>query len=158
MKLWRIATDTEDYTADDLSGKGAEMTGGRWNRVGTPLVYTADSRALACLEVFVHLNAGRKLPLNRYLVEVELPDAAWRGRTRFVPEDHVGWDAEPKGKVSIDWGTDWARGGSSLLAEVPSVIVPEESIVLINPLHPNAASMTCTKIRKWTFDQRIRLG
>jgi RES domain-containing protein len=48
--LWRIAADTPAYEAHDLSGKGAELSGGRWNRKGTPVVYASVSRALACLE------------------------------------------------------------------------------------------------------------
>ena len=156
MKVWRIATDTPDYTADDLSGRGAEMTGGRWNRKGTPLLYTSTSRALACLEVFAHLSVGVPLPLNRYLVDIEFPFTAWEDRKLFRVDVLVGWDAEPAGKVSLDWGDDWARSGRSLLAEVPSVIIPEESNILINPEHPDARELKCRKIRKWTFDQRVR--
>ena len=36
--LWRIGTDTPRYEAHDMTGKGAELSGGRWNRPGTPLV------------------------------------------------------------------------------------------------------------------------
>ncbi|MEP7000949.1 MAG: RES family NAD+ phosphorylase [bacterium] len=158
MKLWRIATDTPDYTADDLSGKGAEITGGRWNRRGTPLLYASTSRALACLETFAHLNAGAALPLNRYLVEIDIPHAAWRDRAQFSAAEFVGWDAEPAGKVSLDWGTDWARGMTTLMAEVPSVIVPEESNVLINPAHADSAGLVCDKLRKWLYDPRLRLA
>jgi len=68
IDVWRIAAETPDYEAHDLSGKGAEQTGGRWNRKGTPLIYTSVSRALACLETVVHLSSGDALPLNRYLV------------------------------------------------------------------------------------------
>nr|WP_295112583.1 RES family NAD+ phosphorylase [uncultured Caulobacter sp.] len=50
MSLWRIATDAPTYTADDMTGKGAEIDGGRWNGKGVPALYTATSRALACLE------------------------------------------------------------------------------------------------------------
>ena len=56
VSLWRIASDTPDYTADDTTGAGAKKTGGRWNRKGIALIYTAESRALACLETLVHLN------------------------------------------------------------------------------------------------------
>lgn len=154
--LWRVGTDTPDYEAHDLTGKGAEITGGRWNRAGTPLVYTSTSRALACLETIVHLAAAKPLPLNRYLVEIAVPAAAWDGRIVVDPTAYVGWDAEPAGKVSLDWGTTWAAGQSALLAEVPSVIVPEESNVLINPRHPDAGAVTTVKLRKWTYDARLR--
>lgn len=45
-RLWRIGTDALTYTADDLSGTGARITGGRWNSKGTAVTYTSSSRAL----------------------------------------------------------------------------------------------------------------
>lgn len=74
--VYRIGTDTPDYEADDLSGKGAEITGGRWNEKGVAVVYAAENRSLACLETLVHLAAGG-LPFNRYLVEISIPDPVW---------------------------------------------------------------------------------
>jgi len=154
LAFWRIATDTPDHTADDLSGQGAERAGGRWNARGTPLVYASSSRALACLETVVHLGGGLALPLNRYLVCIELPHAVWAARTVFHAPRHVGWDALPPGRVSIAWGTAWAQGGASCLAEVPSVIVPEESNLLINPRHPDARRIRARKLRRWLYDPR----
>jgi RES domain-containing protein len=156
VTVWRIGTDTPDYEAHDLSGKGAEKTGGRWNRKGTPMVYASISRSLACLETVVHLGGGDPLPLNRYLVQIHIPIALWNPRLRLDPAQHVGWDAEPAGKVSMDWGTAWIQGKTALLAEVPSVIVVEEPNILINPTHSDANSLTATKVRRWTYDQRIK--
>jgi len=153
--VWRIAADTADYASDDLSGKGAETTGGRWNRKGTPLVYTANSIALACLETVVHLSGADPLPLNRYLIRIEVPSPAWKARTRFDPSSHVGWDALPAGLVSLDWGTLWARSTHTLVAQVPSIVVPEEDNILLNPCHPDAAKLLVMKVRKWTFDIRL---
>jgi RES domain-containing protein len=150
--VWRIATDTPDYGADDLSGRGAERTGGRWNRKGTPLIYTSMSVALACLETLVHLTGGMSLPLNRYLVRISVSPTAWRKRVIFDPAQHVGWDAEPPGLVSMDWGTRWARSGASLLAEVPSVVVPEEFNILINPASKGAVRLNVSKLRHWRYD------
>ena len=155
-RLWRIATDTPSYTADDASGEGARITGGRWNRSGTAMLYASESRALACLEVLVHLNSGDDLPLNRYLVAIDVPASVWNQRVQFEPENHVGWDAEPAGLVSLDWGTHWANSRQSLLAEVPSVIVPDESNVLINPLHPHMSQINIRKDRRWLFDRRLK--
>jgi RES domain-containing protein len=152
--VWRIATDAPDYEADDLTGAGAKRTGGRWNETGTPMLYTSESRALACLETMVHLNAGG-LPLNRYLVRLEFSDAAWKAATSVDPGNLIGWDADPPGRASIRHGTEWVRAKSSLLLQVPSVIVPEEHNFLVNPLHPEISGVTVTKVRKWTYDPRL---
>ncbi len=95
------------------------------------------------------------LPLNRYLVEISIPEAAWRKRSTFSGDRNVGWDAEPAGRVSLDWGTDWAANARTLIAEVPSVVVPEEWNILINPLHSDVASLNARKIRKWNYDARL---
>lgn len=155
IAVWRIAADTPQYEAHDLSGIGAQLTGGRWNNKSTPMVYASDSRSLACLETMVHLSGGDALPLNRYLVRITIPIAIWKSRFELDPSHHIGWDAEPPGKVSMNWGTAWIQGKAALLAIVPSVIVPEETNILINPEHPDAGKIAAVKIRKWTYDQRI---
>ena len=152
--LWRIATDTPSYGADNLSGKGAETTGGRWNRKGIPAVYASETRALACLETVVHLNAGG-LPLNRYLVAIHVPDAIWSRAERGPNPAPIGWDAQPPGLVSLDIGTAWLRAKTSALLVIPSAIVPEEFNVLINPLHADGAAVTAEKTRRWTYDPRL---
>ena len=150
ISAWRIASDTPGYTADDMQGTGAKLTGGRWNREGTPLVYCASNISLACLETLVHLNAGL-LPLNRYLVSIQIPPTVWQAAEHFDPNKHIGWDAIPAGKVSLDYGSQWAASMRSALLLVPSVIVPEELNILINPLHPAAATIRASKTRKWTY-------
>lgn len=155
VSLWRIATDTPDYTSDDLSGAGAKISGGRWNRKGNAMFYTASSIALACLETVVHMSAGG-LPLNRYLVRIDVPDGVWDRRMGFTnAPGTVGWDAEPAGKVSLDCGDQWLASGASALLVVPSVVVPEERNVLINPAHADAANLTAAKVRRWIYDARL---
>jgi RES domain-containing protein len=154
--VWRSATDTPHYEADDLSGEGAKRTGGRWNEKGVPVVYTSQNRAMACLETVVHLNAGG-LPLNRYLVAVTIPDDVWDdAQSNSASGLPVGWDAEPPGRASISFGTDWIRSGGSALLIISSVIVPEEFNVLINPQHPASSGITATKVRKWLYDPRLK--
>lgn len=153
--VWRIAADTAQYLADDLSGGGAKATGGRWNARDQAVLYTSTTRALACLETVVHLNAGG-LPLNRYLVEIAIPDPVWAAARRETEASlPVGWDAEPASLTSIQFGTDWLRAKGSALLILPSVIVPEEFNVLINPAHPDAAGITGRKRRKWLCDPRL---
>jgi len=153
--VWRIATDTKNYEANDLSGAGAKNTGGRWNAEGDPLVYSSETQALACLETVVHLNASG-LPLNRYLVSITIPAAVWAdARTETLSSLPVGWDADPSGRASIQVGTAWLRSMASALLRVPSVIVPDEYNVLINPLHPDNGTIIAVKIRKWLYDPRL---
>lgn len=161
VHLWRIATESKHHPADDLSGGGAKASGGRWNAPGTAVLYTSENRSLACLETVAHL-ASAGLPFNRVLVRIDVPDAIWATRNVFDPTDpdNVGWDVEPAGQVSIHTGTAWAAafaaaGGSALL-EVPSVIVPEENNIIINPAHPDAGAITARKIRRWTYDARFQ--
>lgn len=151
--IWRIAADTPAWTADDISGAGAKATGGRWNAPGVAMVYASETIALACLETLVHFKSGG-LPFNRFLVRIDIPDAVWRGAEVFA--ERVGWDALPAGKVSIDYGTQWAKAGRSALVRVPSMVVPEEFNVLVNPLHADAAGLNVTKVRKWLYDPRFR--
>lgn len=119
------------------------------------MLYTSPSIALACLESVVHLEGGSPLPLNRYLVRLSVSSTAWRKRMVFEPAEHVGWDAEPPGLVSMDWGTHWVASGATMLAEVPSVIVPEESNILINPNYPGATELEVSKLRRWSYDRRL---
>lgn len=153
--LWRIAVDAPEYLADDLTGKGAEIAGGRWNRKGRPVLYTSSSIALACLETVVHLKQ-RGLPMNRYLVRLIVPAKVWDAReiedSKSLP---VGWDALPEGKISLDRGDQWLASGTSALLMVPSVIVPEESNVLINPAHPMSGNIAAQKVRRWMYDPRM---
>jgi RES domain-containing protein len=58
--------------------------------------------------------------------------------------------------VSIDRGTSWLRANATVLAEVPSVIVPEEHNILINPHHPDVTKITAVKIRRWMYDHRFK--
>jgi RES domain-containing protein len=155
MQAWRIATDTPDYTSDDLSGTGAKITGGRWNRVGLPMLYCASSVSLACLETMVHLGAGG-LPLNRYLVSIGIPEDVWKRREEYLLGGlPVGWDAAPPGKVSLDCGDEWLTSLRSAVAVVPSSIATEDAVILINPSHPDAKAVTAIKTRRWLYDPRM---
>lgn len=156
IELWRISSDTSSYLAEDLSGTGAKITGGRWNRKGAPMVYSSRSIALAVLETMAHLEAGL-LPMNRFLVRIDVPDDVWNMRQVLSHVDApLGWQAEPAGKVSLDYGDKWLSDNACALLQVPSVIVPEECNVLINPLHTDAASIKARKVRQFQYDARTR--
>lgn len=151
--LWRIAVETPAYPASDLSGTGARITGGRWNSKGAPVVYCSTSIALATLET-VHYLRGGGLPFNRYLVRIAIPDVVWNARQVLDPFPG-GWDAIPAGLSGKRAGDGWIAAGKSALLLVPSVIVPDEYNVLLNPRHADAAAITASTVRRWSYDPRF---
>ena len=136
MILWRIASETRQYGAADLSGAGAAAKPGRWNAIGEAVLYAAPTIAMAVLETAAHIDdAG--LPQNRFVVRIDVPEKMWRARiTLGVDALPVTWTAIPAGRASVGVGSRWIREGASVLLEVPSVIVPEETVVALNATHP----------------------
>src|SRR4051812_17147456 len=59
--------------ADDLSGEGARLHGGRWNHIGLPCIYASESRALAVLEYTVNVGL-EDIPRALSIITIDLPD------------------------------------------------------------------------------------
>jgi RES domain-containing protein len=138
---WRLCR--EPYA--DLNGEGARLYGGRWNTPGRPLVYAASTAALAVLEVRVHLDLPPELlPDDYVLMTVDLGDLA--------VEDVSDIPANQR-----DYGDAWLREWRTPVLRVPSVIVPEDSNVLVNPGHPATASARIVGRRPFAFDRRLWL-
>lgn len=153
VSLWRIAVEAPSYAANDMTGSGAKITGGRWNSPGTAMVYSSVNIALATLETLGHLRTG-SLPFNRFLVRIDVPDEVWDSREELDPLPG-GWDAVPYGLASRKAGDDWTGSLRSPLLSVPSVIVPEERNILINPAHPQTASIVAATLKRWPYDPRF---
>jgi RES domain-containing protein len=156
MILWRVAAETRSHPADDLGGAGAARWPGRWNDEGEPVVYCAPTIAMAVLETAAHVDdAG--LPLDRYLIEIRVPDAIWarreEPRTARLP---AAWDAIPAGRASVRIGSLWLSSLRSSILLVPSAIVPEERVALINPRHPDAARITARAVRRFEYNRLYR--
>jgi len=154
--LWRIATTTRDYAADDLSGGGAARYPGRWNRATEAVLYCAPTRALAVLESAAPVDDGG-FPLNHFLVEIDVPNAVWSEREEIpISQLPATWDAIPAGHASVDFGSNWLRSRRSPLLLVPSVIVPEEWCALLNPQHPLAARLGARVSRRFEYNRLFR--
>jgi RES domain-containing protein len=156
VRVWRIGAETRTYKADDLSGGGASLKPGRWNAAGEPVVYAATSIALAVLETAASVDSAG-LPLNRFVVAIDVPTKIWEKRR----EAHAsvlpgGWDAVPAGMTSVSVGSKWLSSKSSAVLTVPSVIVPEEDVVLINPLHHDFAKVTAKTSRRFAYNTLFR--
>lgn len=155
ISLWRIAKQTLVNEATDLSGDGASMMGGRWNSKGKAIVYGASSVALATLETLVHLG-GNIAIRNAFLVQITVPASGWAKREVVLPSElHPTWLADPPGPATIRFGNEWLESRRSPLLLVPSVIVPEEFVVLINPAHPGSAAISAIVARQFLYDPRL---
>ncbi|MFY7940049.1 MAG: RES family NAD+ phosphorylase [Burkholderiaceae bacterium] len=156
MRLWRIATETRKYPATDLSGNGAALSPGRWNSESESVVYCAPTIAVAVLETAAHIDDDG-LPLNKYLVAIEVPDSVWKTRVeQSVEALPRQWDAIPAGMASVHVGSKWLASKMSAILLVPSVIVPEEFAALINPAHPEVGMITAEVVRKFEYNRLFR--
>lgn len=154
MKVYRI--EREKYLGTTLKGFGAALTEGyRWNSINTYLVYTAESRALATLEVSVHLDLSEDLPIDRYYVEIDIPDEVeiLELRTEDLPDN---WDIQPPSFETQYIGDDFVIDNEAAVLKVPSSIVPPEYNYLINPSHPDAKKITVVSEKPFTFDKRFK--
>jgi RES domain-containing protein len=140
------------WAASAMTGEGARIAGGRWNPPGLPAVYLAGSRALAALEIVVH--APREvLPLEWRLFEVEVPEEMIETASpRRLPGD---WQTLPSSTGARRFGEAWLRAGVALALKLPSVIIPEEPVLLVNPQHPDAARLRVSKANCFHFDPRL---
>jgi len=150
MRLFRIAK--KPY-ADDLSGEGARLYGGRWNKKGDPVVYTSESVSLAAMEVLVNLPAA-DLPDDLRLINIQVPDGAGIHEVKAddLPE---GWTRYPPSKTLADMGRWWIESGETLLLRVPSAVIPWEWNVLINPRHNMMKSVEIVSMEPFGFDERL---
>ena len=156
MILWRIAAETRKYAANDLSGAGAAANPGRWNDEGQAVLYAAPSVALAVLETAAHIDdAG--LPLNRFLVRIDVPDTVWAAReTLEAATLPPNWSAIPAGRASVKIGSQWIASLRSPILLVPSVIVPEECAALLNPGHTLCKGVRATIVRAFEYSRVFR--
>lgn len=107
-------------------------------------------------ETLVHLG-DNVLIRNAFLIRVSVPSAVWRMREQVeVDELGVTWLAEPPGLTSLRLGDAWLAGLRSPLLLVPSVIVPEEFNVLLNPAHPASAKINAAPVRQFIYDIRLK--
>jgi RES domain-containing protein len=135
-----------------MTGEGARLWGGRWNPPGMAAVYLAESRALAALEILVH--APREaIHLEWRAIAVEVPDV-WiaTAQTADLPAD---WQALPSSSGARRFGGQWLSAGINVALRLPSVIVPQEHTLLVQPLHPDAAKLRVSDPEVFRFDPRF---
>ncbi len=152
MSFWRICAKA--YSSTAFSGEGAALYPGRWNAAGVRVVYLAGSISLGVLEVLVHLDSKSALrAFGQFSVEINSKDIEILSDTA-LPLD---WQQlpDPYAVSTQTVGSEWVKSGRSLALRVPSAVIPKESNLLLNPLHPRFSSVVLGGLEDLAIDPRL---
>lgn len=150
MKGYRL---TKTKHPDGLSVVGAAAVGGRFNSIGTKVLYLGESTAIAMLEVRVH--SPDRMPPDRLLHTIELPDNSVRTPEELgltLPSD---WGVIPAPTSAALFGDTWVKSGASLALRVPSAIAPLSYNYIVNAEHPDYAKLVVVATQRITLDARL---
>ncbi|HZA65688.1 MAG TPA: RES family NAD+ phosphorylase [Geminicoccaceae bacterium] len=150
MQVWRLS---RPEFARRLDGGGNRETAARWNSPGAGVVYTSRSLSLCALETIVHLPSARFVQ-GFVAARIEVPDNA--GVEVVTPAE---FPEDPLGQDAAAWfrqrGDRWLEASAALALVAPSVIVPQEQNVMLNPRHPRAGSIRIEEVMPFGFDARL---
>ncbi|TWF37371.1 RES domain-containing protein [Chitinophaga polysaccharea] len=151
MEVYRIS---KCAYINDLSGTGARLYGGRWNSPGHAVMYTAGSRALSALEVLVHIPL-KTIVQDFCIATIHIPDnVAIKVLTKHdLPS---GWQSLAPFPALQQIGDEWIDTARYAVLRIPSVVIADEYNYLLNPLHPDAASISIVDTQPFVFDQRLK--
>jgi len=149
LSVWRLTTAR--FAKSAFSGEGARLYGGRWNRKGIPMVYTAGSQSLAMLEMLVQ---DEPLRARYVMIEARIPKGVTIGRitVRDLPAD---WRDLSARAALQGIGTEWAKKASAAVLVVPSVVIPAETNFLLNPAHPQFRRLRIGRPQSFKTDLRL---
>jgi len=153
MELYRI---TQQEFAEDLSGNGAKLFGGRWNSEGFFALYTSSSRSLALLETLAHTPAKMLEVKIYHLITLAVPDNLVTQKVA-VKNLQNGWDAPDTRPFTKKIGDAFLTEKKYLMMQVPSVMMPEEMNYVINPMHTDMKQVKLVNKRRIDFDKRVRI-
>ena len=141
------------WADDALSGEGARKFGGRWNSPGHSMIYLGGSRALCALEMLVHLTSPLSRAKRYKMVQVEIPSQLIANYPLgILPEK---WRNYPPTSLTQEIGDDWLLAGGQLALRVPSILIPEEHNILLNPHHPDFSKIISHVPKDFDFDPRL---
>jgi RES domain-containing protein len=150
IRTWRLVK--KKYEANAFSGEGALKVGGRWNSIGTSLVYTSESLSLATLEILV---GGTSRYLLRRYVRFSVDFDASLIQSVALASLPKEWSNYPPSIKTQKIGDIWIKESKSAVLKVPSVIIREEFNYLINPVHPDFNKISIGKPEVFPFDKRL---
>lgn len=139
--------------ADQLSGIGASLKGGRWNSRGTEIIYTALNRSLAMAEVAVHFSLSM-LPRDFQMLTIHIPDnlEIFQLAASDLP---TNWNSFPYNSATQKFGDELINQNKFALLKVPSAVTKGDFNMLINPAHPQFNQIFIVENEPFPFDNRI---
>lgn len=148
MIAYRLATS---QYADDISGEGASIYGGRWNPVGIKALYTSQNISLCILEILARTQIKIN-PVSYQLVILDFPVNALteikNSQLKAGWKDHVEY---------TQWvGEEFLKDDKSLVMQIPSAIVERENNFILNPLHKDFTKVKILEIEALNLDERLR--
>ena len=149
MIVFRI---TKSKRASDISGSGAALHPGRWNKKGTPVLYTGESKEIALLENIVHIPPMITPKLD--ILTIEIPDSSILELT--VHKLPPNWHQFPAPTILSEIGQDWIDKGEKLALKVPSSIIQSAKNIVLNCQHDSFNLVKILDQRRFFFDSRLR--
>lgn len=153
MVVYRIA---KKIYLNDISGVGAKLYGGRWNKEGLSLLYTSENLSLAVLELLA--NQVRRLVDDTYgYIAIEVPE---KYKPEIIKESDLpkNWRQNQYSEFTINKGSEWITGQSSLTLSVPSAVLSQENNILINPTHQHFKKLKIVTIGELKLDGRVAIA
>jgi len=149
LQAWRVVK--RKYQESAFDGEGARRAGGRWNSPGRPVIYTAESSALAILEMVVHVETS--LLCHYVVIPVRFSEKqTTRVGATDLPRD---WRSHPGPDDLRRIGDRWLELGSSLALGVPTAVAPAGWNYLLNPAHPDFPGLDIGDPVDFKFDSRL---
>ncbi|WP_165805987.1 RES family NAD+ phosphorylase [Marixanthomonas spongiae] len=152
MKLYRIA---KKKFITDVSGEGARLYGGRWNKTGDAMLYCSQHLSLCVLEILVHLDY-QYFTDDHYFIETEIADKDIFF-LKEIENVHINWRNNPPLSSTQDYGSNWLQNSGQLAMGVPSAVLPFEYNILLNPKHPDFPKIKFSKEKILDIDSRIQV-
>jgi RES domain-containing protein len=119
------------------------------------VVYTCAHLSLCVLETYVHIPPEQRLSLPDFeAVCLGIPDDAGMTEVALAELEHLL--STPNAELACRArGDRWLASGSDLVLRAPSVVVPEESNLVLNPAHPRMRDVAIVSRRRFRFDPRL---
>lgn len=150
LTVWRIANASR--AAAIFTGEGGLHVEGRWHSKGRRIVYAAESRSLAALEIMANIPGRDQLRRHTWVIAHAVVPDALIDRPARVPED---WRSVPASDSTRDLGDAWLLARRCPALRVPSAVILGEFNYLLNPLHPEFSLLQFSPPEPFSFDPRF---